>query len=146
MKTLTKNLSVLVLIGGLAAVLATAAAPARAALPTLSDYDAEQLGITFAGIVTDAAPPSVDRGQAEAIARSATGMARAADDARRGLYSSGGVVGRSVWVVSWVGGEHRGPSGPAIEPRPSMLVQFTGAVIDDRTGEMITWFQTGSQR
>lgn len=129
-------------------VVAGGGLPTRSTVPTLSDYEASQLGLGLGSVAEIVPVPLVESADAEAAAAAVTGQHRPADEVRRALYGAQGAVPtQPVWLVVWTGGEATGPRGPATdEARPQLVVKFTGAVIDDQTGAVITRFQTGFQQ
>lgn len=52
---------------------------------------------------------------------------------------------RTAWLFLYEGGTHTGPVGPpeGAESR-TFTTDYTGVLIDDQTGELMRWFQSGS--
>lgn len=140
------------LVGLTVAALATLsilvfARPSASALPLppmMTADEMTQFGIVQVTDVTDdpgvVAPPALS--SAQAIDLAAKHLSRSDRNVRL-LHGSAKPIheqpARSVWIVLFTGGNLPvlGPSGAS---RPIVPIRFTGVELDDRSGEVLTWF------
>jgi hypothetical protein len=90
--------------------------------------------------------PVVTAEESERLARDAIGIELAPREVYRIVARAlPGDAPRTAWLLLYDGGPSGRPMGPAdgARTRTSILV-YTGVLIDDKTGELLRWFQGGT--
>ena len=112
--------------------------------PMMTADEQKQFGVVQVVDVTDdptvVAAPALPAAQAVDLAGKHLGRS---DRNVRLLHGSAKPIheqpARSVWIVLFTGG-NLPVLGPAGASRPVVSIRFTGVELDDRSGEVLTWF------
>lgn len=112
----------------------------------MSAEDQQMFGITNANDVTtdpSKLTPAQAASASQAVKTAAAHIGIQAANARI-LHASVRVIAaepdRSAWVVLFGGGDLPVLGPPGQSPRPLVARTFTGVVVDDTTGAVLTWF------
>jgi hypothetical protein len=112
----------------------------------MSAAEQEQFGITSANDVTadpSAVTPAPKVSASEAVKIAATHVGFQQANARI-LHGTARPIAaepdRSVWVILFGGGDLPVLGPPGRPPQPVTQRTFTGVVVDDVTGAVLTWF------
>lgn len=125
-----------VLMGGAFVSMATASVATNAAVPSLSQTDLAAFAITVDN------PTSAATVSSQTAARTAAAFLGIDQQALEILHVSAtmavGEPGDSSWVVIFAGGPTPPGGPPGTEATP--VVEYTGVVVSDQTGEVLRYF------